>query len=282
MRLFRYLAASLAVLQLSSLLTAADPPQLTLLFPAGGQVGTSVEVVASGKFPTWPVHIWSNCPEIEWSCLTEAGKLQAKISDTAQPGLKWIRLYDAAGACDVRPFLIGTDPQSNETEPNERVDTGNAIASLPATVYGILNKTADVDLMAVTLAANQSLVATIDSAKWIQSPADISLQILDSRGFVLAENLDHVGLDPYLEYQAPQAGKFFVRVFGFPATPNSTIAFSGGSDWIYRLRLSDQPQPFSSALITPCKRNLPPHMTTSLLPHTRPLIKRLPSRYRHK
>lgn len=246
--ILRQFAASLAVLQLSSLLLAADPPQLTLLFPAGGQIGTSVEVTATGKFPTWPAKIWSDSPHIEWSCLAEAGKLQAKISDQAPAGLQWVRLYDAAGATQVFPFLIDAYPQASETEPNDRNDTANASSGLPSTFHGVLNKTADVDLISVTLADDDWLVATLDSAKWLLSPADACLQILDSRGFVLAENLDHVGLDPYLEYQAPRAGKYFVRVFGFPATPNSTIAFSGGSDWIYRLRLSDRPDPLGTAL----------------------------------
>ena len=102
--------------------------------------------------------------------------------------------------------------------------------------------------MAVTLAADQWLAATVDSAKWLESPADASLQILDEHGFVLTENLDHVGLDPYIAYQAPQAGKYLVRIFAFPASPDSTIAFSGGSDWIYRLRLDGHPEPLNSAL----------------------------------
>src|SRR5690606_25352663 len=70
----------------------------------------------------------------------------------------------------------------------------------------------------------------------------------DERGFVLTENIDHVGLDPYLEFAAPREGKYIVRLFGFPAEPNSTVAFSGGSDWIYRLRLDTVADPMGSAL----------------------------------
>lgn len=227
---------------------AAEPPALKLLFPAGGQVGKSVAIVATGKFPAWPVQVWSDSDEIQWSCDAEEGKLQSKISEKAHPGLHWVRLFDSNGASEVRPFLIGTAPELLEIEPNERIEQATKIDNLPTTLFGVLNKTADVDLACVKLQADDWLVATIDSAKWLQSPADVSLQLLDSRGFVLAENLDHVGLDPYLQYQATEAGDYFVRVFGFPATPNSTIAFSGGSDWIYRLRLEGQPQPLASAL----------------------------------
>ncbi len=242
------LAIWFTLLQLNSILMAAEKPELSLLYPAGGQVATSVDVVASGKFPAWPVRIWCDCEGIQWKCHADAGKLQATIASTVQPGLYWVRMFDAAGASDVRPFLVGTAPEQIEVEPNDQIDQAHAVDSLPTTLFGVLNKNADIDLISVTLDANQWLVATVDSSKWLNSPADASLQFLDSRGFVLAENLDHVGLDPYLQFQVAEAGQYFVRIFGFPATPDSTIAFSGGSDWVYRLRLGDQPLPLDSAL----------------------------------
>jgi hypothetical protein len=248
---FRLVASLSALLPINLVpvnLIAAEKPELTLLFPAGGQAGTKVDVAATGKFPTWPIQIWSDSEDIQWSCQAESGKLSAAIAAHIQPGLHWVRMYDAAGATDVRPFLVGSSPQQNEIEPNNSIDQALAIDTLPTTVFGVLNKSADVDLVQVTVKAGEWIVATVDSAKWLTSPADASLQILDSRGFVVIENLDHVGLDPYLQYQAPTSGKYFVRVFGFPATPDSTIAFSGGSNWVYRLRLDNQPQPLDSPL----------------------------------
>jgi len=160
----------------------------------------------------------------------------------------WVRLYDAAGSTDTRPFLVGKHPQQNEIEPNNLPSQANEVAVLPWTVNGTLSKRGDVDLFAVNLQAGQSLAVTVDSAKWLLSPADVSIQLLDSKGFVLAENLDHVGLDPYLEYQANQTKKVIVKVFAFPAAPDSTIGFSGGADWNYRMVLSPTPEPFASTL----------------------------------
>ncbi|MEZ6150517.1 MAG: PPC domain-containing protein [Pirellulaceae bacterium] len=246
----RFLAACLALvgmLAASHTASAAEKPELTMLFPPGGQVGTTVDILAQGKFPVWPLKIWTDSPHVQWSCLEESGKLRAEIGPDAELGLHWLRLYEPNGATDLRPYLIGSSPEAGEVEPNDRADKPQAVDQLPFTIQGVLNKTADVDLFAVELSEGQLLAATIDSAKWLTSPADISLQILDSRGFVLSENLDHVGLDPYLEFTAPRAGKYLVRLFGFPATPNSTIAFSGGSDWVYRLRLETTVAPMSSA-----------------------------------
>ena len=250
-QLDRFLAACVAlvgILATSHSAWAADKPELTLLSPPGGQIGTSVDVVAQGKFPTWPLKTWTDSPHVQWSCLEESGKLRVEIGPDAELGLHWLRLYEPNGATALRPYLIGSSPEASEVEPNDRASEAQAVDQLPLTVQGVLNRQADVDLFAVQLTQGQLLAATIDSAKWLTSPADISVQILDAHGFVLSENLDHVGLDPYLEFTAPRDGQYLVRLFGFPAAPDSTIAFSGGSDWVYRLRLETVAAPMSSAL----------------------------------
>jgi len=218
-------------------LYGAEKPELTRLFPSGGQVGTEVEVEATGKFPVWPIQAWSDTDLIRWSFEAISGKLKANIDASAKPGLHWLRLYHSNGATSVRPFLVSDAPEQIEAEPNNRVAEANPIASLPFSVHGVLGKRGDVDMVAASLSAGQRLVATVDSSNLLRSPMDASLQLLDANGFVVAENLDHFGLDPCLEFLAPQDGKYFVRVFGFPKTPDSTIAFGGGADWIYRLRL---------------------------------------------
>ncbi|MEO8269738.1 MAG: PPC domain-containing protein [Aureliella sp.] len=251
MRLERILAACIAlgwVLATSHSARAADTPELTMLFPPGGQVGTSVDVLAQGKFPVWPVKTWTDSPHVQWSCQDETGKLRVEIAPDAELGLHWLRLYESNGATALRPYLIGSSHEASEAEPNDRASQAQSVDQLPFTIQGVLNRRADVDLYAVQLTTGQVLAAAVDSAKWLSSPADISLQILDAQGFVLTENLDHVGLDPYIDFTAPRAGKYLVRLFGFPSAPDSTIAFSGGSDWVYRLQLGIVSAPLSSAL----------------------------------
>lgn len=227
---------------------AAEKPVLSNLFPPACQVNNSVDVVATGKFPKWPLSVWSSHSSIRWECQSESGKLRATVGPDVPVGVHWVRLYDAAGATDTRPFLVGKHPQQNEIEPNNLPSQANEVAMLPWTINGTLSKRGDVDLFAVNLQAGQSLAVTVDSAKWLLSPADVSIQILDPKGFVLAENLDHVGLDPYLEYQTNETIKVIVKVFAFPAAPDSTIGFSGGADWNYRMVLSPTPEPFASTL----------------------------------
>lgn len=236
---------SCVVLAVGSLdaLHGAEKPELTRIFPSGGQIGTVVDVEATGKFPVWPIQVWSDTDSIRWSFEEKSGQLKANIDASTKPGLHWIRLYHPNGATLVRPFLVSNAAEQIEVEPNNRVAEANAIVSLPFCFHGSLGKRGDVDLFSTVLTAGQRLVATVDSSQLLRTPVDASLQFLDSRGFVVAENLDHFGLDPRLDFIAPREGKYFVRVFGFPTTPDSTIAFGGGADWIYRLRLQSGGEP---------------------------------------
>jgi Bacterial pre-peptidase C-terminal domain len=239
-RLQRVFAIACIVLGLgvTSSLWGAERPELTRLFPPGGQAGTTVNVEASGKFPVWPLQAWSDTDSIQWTFEETSGKLKATIAADAKPGLHWLRLYHPNGATSVRPFLIGNLPEQIESESNDRVTEANAITSLPYSIHGVFAKRGDVDHYAITLEQGQMIVAVIDSEHLLRSPVDVSIQLLDAKGFVLAENLDHFGLDPRLEFTAPRAGKYLVRVFGFPAAPDSTISYGGGADWLYRLTLS--------------------------------------------
>ena len=246
----RFSLLSCVVLAASSLnaLRGAEKPELTRIFPSGGQAGTVVDVEATGKFPIWPIQAWSDTDSIRWTFEEKSGKLKANIEASTKSGLHWLRLYHPNGATLVRPFLVSNAAEQIEAEPNNRIADANAIVSLPFCFHGGLGKRGDVDLFSKVLTAGQRLVATVDSSQLLRAPVDASLQLLDTRGFVVAENLDHFGLDPRLDFIAPREGKYFVRVFGFPTTPDSTIAFGGGADWIYRLRLQSGGEPIWDSL----------------------------------
>jgi hypothetical protein len=105
-------------------------------------------------------------------------------------------------------------------------------------VNGVLEKAGDVDTFAVSLSQGQTIVCAMQARAIIGSPMDAVLQISDARGTVVAQNDDDLGFDPRVTFTAPDDGKWFVRTFAFPATPNSTISFAGGADYIYRLTLT--------------------------------------------
>jgi hypothetical protein len=58
---------------------------------------------------------------------------------------------------------------------------------------------------------------------------------------VLAQNLDYHGLDPLVTWTADADREVWVRVFGYPAAPNSTIALAGAANYLYRLTATTGP-----------------------------------------
>jgi hypothetical protein len=81
------------------------------------------------------------------------------------------------------------------------------------------------------------------------------LQLLDSRGVVVAHNDDDCGFDPLLSVDGLAAGKYYVRVFAFPATPNSTIQLAGGANFCYRLTMTTGAYAVSTLPVVPERNN---------------------------
>ena len=226
---------------LDTSLYAGEGPEMTRLFPAGGQRGTVVQVVASGKFPLWPLNAWCDCAGLEWKPLDAPGKFSVTVAGDAPLGVHWLRLYEANGATSAKPFLIGAIEESIEVEPNDRLAEGRLLETLPCVVNGVLEKTGDVDLVRVTLKAHETLIASIDSTRFLLSQVDACLQLVDSQGFVVAQNLDYHDLDPQIVYTAALDGEYSLRVFGFPSVPGGDISFAGDAGYIYRLTVTTGP-----------------------------------------
>ncbi|HUQ70043.1 MAG TPA: pre-peptidase C-terminal domain-containing protein [Planctomycetaceae bacterium] len=215
----------------------AAPPTLSQVFPPGGQRGSTVAVTLTGKFD-WPVNVWS--PGVDIAAGTDSGKLDITIPADLATDRIWLRLHSAEGASNLVPFLIGSLKELTEDEPNNSPRKAQTLESVAVTINGKLEK-ADVDGFLVPLIAGQTLVAAVDANVRLGSPMDAILQVASPDGTVLAENHDAVGLDPRLVFTATKTGPHIVRLFAFPSTPDSTIAFRGGSDYVYRLTLTTGP-----------------------------------------
>jgi hypothetical protein len=230
------------VLLLSASLATAEPPSITALVPAGGQRGQQVEVTIQGKLGTPPLSIWSNRPELQAEFPEKPDKsFTLTIPESTPPGLAFLRVYNAEGASALRPFVIGTLPEVAEDETNNSLSQAQTLESPQVVVNGALRKNGDVDTYAISLEKGQTLVAAITANRDLGSPMDGVLQIVSAKGFVLDQNDDDRGNDPLIAFEVPETGTYYIRTFGFPATPNSSIRFSGGEDWIYRLTLTTGP-----------------------------------------
>ncbi|MGE3780717.1 MAG: PPC domain-containing protein, partial [Pirellulaceae bacterium] len=216
----------------------AEAPSVSHIFPAGGQRGTQLQVTCTGKFSHWPVSIWA--PGLEIKPGSESGKLELTIPADLAADRVWIRLYDTEGAATALPFLIGGLPEAREREPNNAPLQAQLVEDAQVTMNGVLEG-ADVDGFAVKLDAGQTLVADVDAYNQLGSPMDAILQIASPAGIVLADNHDDVDLDPRLAFTADSAGTYHVRLFAFSSTPDTSIAFHGGANYVYRLTLTTGP-----------------------------------------
>ncbi|WP_406695539.1 PPC domain-containing protein [Singulisphaera sp. Ch08] len=227
--------ASLMAILATATAAQAKPPTLDRLFPPGAQRGQTVAVTAAGSFDHWPVQGWADDPGIEIKAEKEKRQLSVIVSSNAKPGVHWIRLSDEEGATSLRPFLVGVLPELVETESK---DKPIALESSRVTINGRLGRREDIDEFSIPLKKGQTLVAAVDANRLLGSPMDAVLQVASSEGFVLAQNDDDRSFDPRLSLNVPADGTYLVRIFAFPATPDSTIGFAGGDAYVYRLTLT--------------------------------------------
>ncbi|MGV3486724.1 MAG: hypothetical protein ACO1RT_20060 [Planctomycetaceae bacterium] len=218
----------------------AEPPQVQRLFPPGGMRGQTVEVELKGKLDDEKIDVWTNPAGLKWEP-KEKGKFQVAIPPDADAGVHFVRFFNNDGASALHRFIVGTTPEINELEPNNRVGETQLVDAVPRVINGLLEKSGDADIYTLRLTAGSILVASIDAERFLSSPMDACLQVVDEKGNVLAMNLDYHGLDPHIAWTVPRDGLYGVRVFGFPATPDSSIRLAGGDNYLYRLTLTAGP-----------------------------------------
>ncbi len=235
LRLCPYLCLSAFICGGFSSPAFAAPPTITHLYPAGAQRGTTTEVTVAGTLDA-TTKVWVGGAGV--SAEVVKGKFAVTVAKDAVPGTYWLRAHNAEGASALRPFVVGVLPEMAEKEPNDDFKKPQALDSSTITVNGRLEKSGDVDCFAVPLKKGQTLVASLQANRVLNSPIDGMLQILSADGFVLEENNDFHGLDPQLAFTAKKDGTYIARVYAFPAMPDASIRYFGSDACVYRLTLT--------------------------------------------
>jgi hypothetical protein len=217
----------------------AEVPDVKFLFPAGVQQGQTQTLKINGKPGTAPLQFWTSDERLSAAAGEKENQIAVTAAADAPAGLYWLRVANAEGASELLPLVVGVLPEV--TEAGLTGKDGPQTPTLPTTISGVLTRSGEVDSYTIELQQDQTLIASIDSRRLLASPADVVLQLTDERGFVLEQNDDHRDFDPQIVYKASAAGKYIVRVFAFPADPNSTIRFAGGDSYVYRLTLTTGP-----------------------------------------
>ena len=220
---------------------AAEPPKIDALSPAGVQQGESATVRLIGKPGDPPLSVWCSRAELTAHATDDASTIELSAAAEAPAGVYWIRFHNAAGASTLRPFVVGTLAEVVEVEPNNTAADAQTVDADGAVVNGILAEKADVDVFLTPMTSGQTLVASLDADRTLGSPMDGILQIVSPQGFVVQQNDDDHGIDPQIVFTAPADGLYAVRLFAFPKQPNSSITFSSGKTYVYRLTLTTGP-----------------------------------------
>lgn len=219
----------------------AAPPDVTSLFPAGAQRGTTTSVTIQGKLGDGQVRVWSSKAGVTVQVPEKPGPVSISVGSSVEPGVSWLRFYNGEGASGLRPFVIGTCHEINETELNDEVAKAEPLPELPVVINGQHGKSGDADSYAMSLRKGQVVVASLMANRILGSPQDAALQMLGPSGFVIEQNEDDQGFDPQLVFTAPEDGIYTLRTWAFPATPDSSIRLFGSSASVYRLLVTTGP-----------------------------------------
>ncbi len=223
----------------------AAVPTLDNVFPAGGQLGSTFAVIASGRFDPWPVKVWIDCPGVKFKPGTNTGQFTVTIAKDAPIGPHFIRTHNGDGASEPRTFMVGRFAEVAEKEPNDNAVQAQAVASLPVVVNGRLEKRGDVDAFAVRVEAGRWLVARADGYA-LGSPMDPFLHVLDARGVKLASGIDTHNLDPLAAVRIERAGTYIVQVAAWQYPPAADVQLFGSAACNYRLTITDGPLAFGT------------------------------------
>lgn len=220
-----------------SIQALAAGPEVKSIFPLGGAIGSTIDLAVTGNLPQPGLQVWSDRPGLGFDAQENGKSLKVTISTDAAPGLHWLRFHNPEGASGLVPFVVGTLPEVSEAEPNNVLDKAQVI-SASSVINGKLGESGDVDAFSISLKAGQQLVAAVDSNWRLAAPVDVVLQVLSPDGAVYEQNDDDHGNDPFVTFTVPRDGNWIVRLFGFPATPDSSFRFIGGANMAYRLTLT--------------------------------------------
>ena len=258
--------------------------RLSAIFPTGGQVGSTVEVtITSGveleeisalQFDHPGISARPKMQDVGGKPTAVANVFVVSIAADVAPGQYEVRAIGFFGISNPRFFVVGTQKESIEVEPNNAREQANAL-DLNQVLNGRINPGADVDWLKFTGKAGQRTIISC-TAKRLDSRLDATLELYSAAGKRLdfaRRNLS--SQDPFLDFTVPADGDYFVKLYDF--------TFAGGEEYPYRVCCSTGPYidfvlpaagiPDSNAQYMVYGRNLPGGKPAGISSHGRPLEK---------
>ncbi len=245
--------------------------------PAGGKQGSAVEVTIAGADLEGVTKLHFSDPGITATQKTVppglgetgpqgvSGQFTITIGPEAKPGICEVRAVGKYGVSNPRSFVVGTQSEIVEVEPNNTLDKATEVA-LGTLVNGQSNAAADQDFFKINAKAGQRIIADCWAYR-IDSRMDATLVLYDATGKELDRNRDTNRRDPLLDFTVPADGVYYIEVHDF--------LYAGSNEYFYRLSIGTQAYldyvfppaglPGSSGQYTLYGRNLPGGQSTKLV-----------------
>ena len=193
----------------------------TSIFPPGGQTATAMPLQLAGPGISAPVTVtWTGRP--------------------SRLPFEWVNVGPGPSCGFDLPLVLGALPERIEAEPNDSQQTATLLPA-GSTANGRFDRKGDVDWYRFEVTNTQPIELETVAQRWLRSPVDTSLAVLDSAGKLLAEADDGIpdagyeqphdfrSPDSRLTFTPPAAGIYFVRV--------TDQAASNGPRAVYRLTI---------------------------------------------
>lgn len=212
-------------------------PSLQHLYPVGVRLGESQFIESTGKLDPWPPKVWISGTGVHFEAEEKKNIWKVTVDKKALIGPRLVRFYNEHGASPPRYILVSDTNHGVESEPNDLLNEADDIEHLPYLTHGKLNQRHDSDLFRVHLTKGQTLITRLD-AYVLGSTTDAILRLLDSENRILDWNHDHYYLDPFIKFDVPSTGYYWIQIMGFPYPANASEELGGGDGYIYRLYTS--------------------------------------------
>ncbi len=195
-------------------------PRPRAIYPAGGVAGTSVEVRAIGD-------------------VLGDRTVAIDLPSEAQPAPEFRRADPDHGFFDTDPSGIAPSPnpfrvappgqsETLEAEPNDGRNESTT-AAVPGALNGIIERPGDIDHFAIEAVKGQAFDIHV-RARAIRSPLDPVLNVYKADGGRVGGNDDTLGPDSFYRFQAPEDGRYIIRV--------QDHLGQGGPTYVYRVEVT--------------------------------------------
>jgi hypothetical protein len=251
-----FLAVAVSLLAGKSALAQQQAPSIGYMYPAGGQAGTTVDVVLGGYDWTPDIEVFVHDPAIRLELTGPPSEIivpeppywfgkkarrgpfllprqfpaRLTIPAGTKPGVYRWQAANANGATATGRFIVSDQPevreQADRTEPQ-------TLESLPVIVSGQIRKIEEVDRYRFVAPHDGPVTLSLMAAA-IGSPLTATVEVRDPRGRLVAEATDSEGNDLRLTFPVAASQDYVVSLFD--------LDFRGNRSFVYRIAFSPGPQ----------------------------------------